>query len=379
MHGTSEFHLEAIETDVPFGGGTTRRLTYGGTLPGPTLRFEEGQRVRIHFTNRLGEATNLHLHGIPMPPEVDAPHRVVEPGESAIYEFTLPAGSAGTYWYHPHLHGQVARQLGAGLAGAIVVTGPIDRAALGHASEEVLVLQDSGLANGEVARVRAPAGLVRLRIVNASTARTWALQLEGAEAFLAGLDGGFLEAPVPIPGVALAPGERADLLVPASRAGEIRLVGGDAVLARIAVQGEATVELPERLAEVERLDEKTAVATRRVVWGGALDPLRFHVNGRPFDPRRIDFEAGLGTLEIWEVENPMRMDHPFHLHIHAFQVLDRNGVPEPFRAWRDTVNVRPGEKVRIAVPFRSFPGVTMFHCHVAEHEDRGMMAHLAVR
>jgi FtsP/CotA-like multicopper oxidase with cupredoxin domain len=73
------------------------------------------------------------------------------------------------------------------------------------------------------------------------------------------------------------------------------------------------------------------------------------------------------------------MDHPFHLHGFQFQVLDRNGVPEPFRAWKDTVNVPKGEIVRFIVQYTDYPGRWMFHCHILDHEDHGMMGILEVR
>ncbi len=73
------------------------------------------------------------------------------------------------------------------------------------------------------------------------------------------------------------------------------------------------------------------------------------------------------------------MDHPFHLHTYPFQVLARNGKPVPYRAWKDTINIRKGETVRIAVPLRDFGGRTVYHCHIVEHEDRGMMGILEVR
>ena len=73
------------------------------------------------------------------------------------------------------------------------------------------------------------------------------------------------------------------------------------------------------------------------------------------------------------------MDHPFHLHTYPFQVISRNGRPEPFRAWKDTVNLRKNDVVRIAVPLTDFTGITVYHCHVLEHEDRGMMGVLEVK
>ncbi|MGH7584659.1 MAG: multicopper oxidase family protein, partial [Gemmatimonadales bacterium] len=82
--------------------------------------------------------------------------------------------------------------------------------------------------------------------------------------------------------------------------------------------------------------------------------------------------------EIWEVENLVGMDHPFHLHGFRFQVLDRNGIPEPFPAWKDVVNVPRHETVRFIVQYDDFPGKWMFHCHILDHEDHGMMGILQV-
>ncbi|MCL6527276.1 MAG: multicopper oxidase domain-containing protein, partial [Thermaceae bacterium] len=86
----------------------------------------------------------------------------------------------------------------------------------------------------------------------------------------------------------------------------------------------------------------------------------------------------LGTLEVWELVNKTDMDHPFHLHTYPFQVLRRNGQAPAYRAWKDVVNLKKGETVRIAIPIRDFPGTTVYHCHIVEHEDRGMMGVLRV-
>jgi FtsP/CotA-like multicopper oxidase with cupredoxin domain len=117
---------------------------------------------------------------------------------------------------------------------------------------------------------------------------------------------------------------------------------------------------------------------RRVVLGMTMMAREFTINGRAFDEDRVDFRGREGDLEIWEIENPTGMDHPFHLHTYSFQVLSRNGVPDAFPAWKDVVNVRPREVVRIAVPLRDFTGKTVYHCHIVEHEDRGMMGVLEV-
>jgi FtsP/CotA-like multicopper oxidase with cupredoxin domain len=103
------------------------------------------------------------------------------------------------------------------------------------------------------------------------------------------------------------------------------------------------------------------------------------LNNRPMDMQRVDETARLGATEIWEIENLVGMDHPFHLHGFQFQVLDRNGVAEPFRAWKDTVNVPRHQSVRLIVRYENYPGKWMFHCHILTHEDNGMMGVLEVK
>jgi FtsP/CotA-like multicopper oxidase with cupredoxin domain len=103
------------------------------------------------------------------------------------------------------------------------------------------------------------------------------------------------------------------------------------------------------------------------------------INGKTMDMNRIDVRGKLGATEIWEIENIVGMDHPFHLHGFQFQVLDRNGVPEPFRRWKDTVNVPKHEKLRFIVRYEDFPGKWMFHCHILTHEEHGMMGILEVK
>jgi bilirubin oxidase len=109
--------------------------------------------------------------------------------------------------------------------------------------------------------------------------------------------------------------------------------------------------------------------------------MAFLINGASFDPQRITMTSRRGEVEHWSIENCADMDHPFHLHSTQFQVLEREqggvATPEPYLAWRDTVNVQPGEIVRIA-SVQQQAGDRMFHCHILEHEDLGMMGTLRV-
>jgi FtsP/CotA-like multicopper oxidase with cupredoxin domain len=90
-------------------------------------------------------------------------------------------------------------------------------------------------------------------------------------------------------------------------------------------------------------------------------------------------EAQQGDLELWEITNVDTQDHVFHLHTWPFQVWRRDGVPAADPGWRDTINLVPGERVELLIPFRDFTGRSVFHCHIAEHGDAGMMGIIEVR
>ncbi|MBE9108199.1 multicopper oxidase family protein [Nodosilinea sp. LEGE 07298] len=266
-------------------------------------------------------------------------------------------------------------------------------------------------------------GLLRLRLLNASASRFYKLQLEGHPFQLIATDGGAIASPVQIQELLLAPGERAEVLVQGNRQPDtyrllnlpynrngIGMMGGmggmmggghgmggmmhggrgssgDAQpLATLAYSGSvAALPLPRQLGTVETLPEPTV--TRRIelsmTMGHGMGQgmgMEFWFNGQPYDEKRIDIEAQLGTVEEWELANvdPDLMDHPFHLHVNPFQVVSRSGQPEPYRAWKDTVLVKGGETVRIRVPFRTFAGKTVYHCHILDHEDLGMMGNLQI-
>jgi FtsP/CotA-like multicopper oxidase with cupredoxin domain len=135
----------------------------------------------------------------------------------------------------------------------------------------------------------------------------------------------------------------------------------------------APAPMPATLVPVEPLDSMRVTTTRVMVLTQGF------INNKAMDMARIDETTSLGATEIWQIENLVGMDHPFHLHGFRFQVIDRNGVPEPFRSWKDTVNVPKHEMVRFIVRFDDYAGKWMFHCHILDHEEHGMMGILEVR
>jgi FtsP/CotA-like multicopper oxidase with cupredoxin domain len=406
-------------------GVATEVWAYNGQVPGPVLEFREGDRVRVRFRNDLPETTTVHWHGMHLPfPSDGSPFHPVAPGEEYEYAFTVRPGTAGTYWYHPHPDHRTGRQVARGLYGGIIVRAADDP--LPAMTERLLVLSDNrflddgsldlpdphshqgrvDFENGREGSVLFVNGKVmptlsirsgevqRWRVVNASAGRFYRLSIPGHRLLHVGSDGGLFERPVEVDELLLATAERAEFLVRGTGApGSVVTVQSlpydryipqtrpqdwDQPRDLLALRYEdappvAPPALPTVLRPIPALDPAQATATRTMVMSQGF------INGLLMDMQRIDVSAPLGATEIWQIENVVGMDHPFHLHGFQFQVLDRDGVPEPFRSWKDTVNVPKHQTVRFIVRYDNFPGMWMFHCHILDHEDHGMMGVLEVR
>ncbi|WP_342341434.1 multicopper oxidase family protein [Intrasporangium calvum] len=415
---------------VRLAGRQTQALGYAGTSPGPTLRVSPGDTLRVRLTNRLSAATNLHTHGLHVSPQGqgDNPFRMVAPGESAQYEFAIPhEHPAGTFWYHPHHHGTVADQVFGGLFGALIVAGQrdpdlperlltvsditLDAAGVPAAPSlpEVMTGREGALVlvNGmHRPRISLTAGVVeRWRVVNACVSRFLRLQLDGHQLGLLGIDGQALASPTRVETVTLAPGNRADLVVTSSGAGShalrtlpvsrggMGMMGGnhtsaEAVLAEVRVDDSSRsprVVPPQRSWPDRVLPDlrKRAVDRRRRItftmgmgMGMGMRPqgMTFGFDGREFDPERVDQDPRLGTVEEWTIANATPMDHPFHLHVWPMQIVQGPEAPADGRPdWRDVVIVPANAAVRVRIAFADFGGRTVYHCHLLDHEDRGMM------
>jgi FtsP/CotA-like multicopper oxidase with cupredoxin domain len=406
-------------------GRLTDVYAYNGSIPGPTLEAREGDRVIIHFHNKLPEATTVHWHGVHLPANMDgSPFDPVAPGGHYDYIFTIPRGTAGTYWYHPHPDGRSEYQAAMGLFGAFIVRAADDPVA--KLPEKLIVLSDNrfrpdgsiefadsnstqsdvDMENGREGPVLFVNGQIRpsipirsgevqrWRVINASAARVYRLAVSGQTVLHVGSDDGLFEHAVERKDILVANSERVELLVrgtgqPGSTA-QLTDLPYDRYMPqtrpadwntphvlldlRYGKQAVRTpVTLPATFRVVPALDTASATVTRTVVLSQGM------INGHTMDMSRVDMHASVGATEIWDVENVVGMDHPFHLHGFQFQVLDRNGVPEPFRSWKDVVNIPKHEAVRFIVRYADFPGKWMFHCHILAHEDHGMMAVLEVR
>jgi bilirubin oxidase len=406
-------------------GTTSAAYAYNGRVPGPMLQAYEGDKVIVHFINKLPEPSTIHWHGLHIPNKSDgSPYYPVAPGKRFDYVFTLAKGSAGTYWYHPHPDHSTGRQIGKGLFGSFVVRAHDDPLPASIV-DKVIVLSDNRFkpdgtidfadpaspqggidfengrecvhifVNGEMdPTLTIRSGEVqRWRIINASAARVFRLAIPGQTMIHVGSDGGLFERPVEVKEILVANSERVEVLVrgtgapgsttvlqtlPYDRyAPNTRPADWDKTrdLAKLQYTDEAPVEpisIPATLRKIPVLDTLLAKRTRVFALQQGF------INGKLHDMNRIDERVKLGDTEIWKIENLVGMDHPFHLHGFQFQVIDRDGVPEAQRTWKDTINVPKHSVARIIVRFADFPGKWMYHCHILDHEDHGMMGVLLV-
>jgi blue copper oxidase len=265
------------------------------------------------------------------------------------------------------------------------------------------------IVNGAIAPVaKVPSGLVRLRLLNAANAQNFDLRFEDRRTFhVIASDGGFLASPVAVNELPISPAERFEILVdfadgkavsletgPDKEMGEFGRVAPDGSADYVAVvRFEPTPttplvnRLPNRLVEPTTATAASAVRHRQFVLDSGLCasrqqaglhadmPALIGINGRAFDTARIDVETKLGTTEIWEITS-IGMAHPFHVHGALFRILSIEGAPPPahLSGWKDTVLVE--DKAELLVAFnqpatREHP--FMYHCHILEHEDAGLM------
>ncbi|SEP06048.1 multicopper oxidase family protein [Trujillonella endophytica] len=425
--GVRVFRLRARAGTTEFRPGVaTPTCGYEGAYLGPTLRARRGETVRVEVVNELLQDTTLHWHGMELPGAADGgPHALIPSGGSSWPTWTV-AQPAATLWYHPHPHGATTAQVLRGLAGAFLVDDPDGRGSPGlpdeYGVDDVpLLLQDQRLTAdgrideetrtaigplGDVVLVNGVAGgclpvtttRVRLRVVNASPARVYALAAaDGRDLVLVGTDGGLLAAPVPVRSVRLSPGERAEVVValtPGERLGLVSLPPDLGLLPQLAgTYGAAgTLPLLELRAAAELRPSPDLPATTAVVppadAASAGGERRFElsagrINGRTPDPGRIDLRVPLGATEVWTVTSAHEQPHSFHPHGVRFRVLSVGGAAPPpeLAGWKDTVYVPPRTPLRLLVRFDQPADERtpfMYHCHVLWHEDQGMMGQFVV-
>ncbi|MGN6593282.1 MAG: multicopper oxidase family protein [Terriglobales bacterium] len=465
--------LWRLHPDLP----PTRLWTYNGSFPGPTIEARAGERLSIRWHNRLpaehflpvdhslpGAALSLppvravaHVHGARVPAASDGyPEHWSVPGETQTFHYPNHQAAA-TLYYHDHAMGLGRLNIYAGLSGMFLIRDEVEAAwqlPAGEAEMPLLLcdrwLDEEGqlyypvsgmaghpwvpevegncmLVNGALwPRWPVQARAYRLRLCNGANTRVMRLGMDGGLSWqVIGTDQGFLNQPVPIAELTLAPGERADVVVdfrPAA-GGSVYLRDGGRAMLRVDVAAAASpaggwrppaapapmAALPAPVREFRSLPcrpgpqcQRRGPRVRRLTlneYGDAHGAMAMMLlDGKRWEAP-VSENPALGDSEVWEFLNLTGDTHPIHLHEVRFRILGRQpfdagqylldktlrftGAAQPPApdedGWKDTVRCYAGELTRIGIHFEGYAGRYVWHCHLLEHADNAMMRPYEIR
>ena len=449
-------------------GVWTPTLGFNQDYLGPTIRTRQNSELNLHYRNTLAEGVAVHGHGLHVPGDVDGgPQLEIAPGDRWEPALSI-VQPAATCWYHSHTHGKTGLQVYHGLAGMIIIDDDVsdsmdlprqygvddlpviiqDRT-FDAQGRLVYSLNDAGedgwlgetvVINGAINPVASvPAGKVRLRLLNGANARFYLVGFADDRTFYKiASDGGFLESPVPLTMMEMAPGERCEIIVDMADGKSAELLtlfedefdddddedededdddddddkegffrslldmlgrASDSVpRASLTLKVDGTLPaqtapLPERMTAIARPRENEIVRTRDFMLTMEHDDggqgkheghamMDMAINGAAMDMNVINERVRLGVWERWRIRSDQGA-HPFHVHGCSFLIEEMEGdaAPPDQRGWKDTVAVDDDDWAKFVVRFdhpatARFP--YMFHCHILEHEDRGMMGQFTV-
>ncbi len=431
---------DTIKQMIP--GNQTVTAGINGNWWGPTMIWNKGDVVHINLTNKLQDSTTMHWHGMHLPAVMDGgPHQIVPP--STIWQpYWQVTNNAGLYWYHPHLHEMTEEQISSGLGGLIIVRDAIesalplprkygiddiplvltDRRFNTSNQIEVVPYGDTMIVNGTIRpQTNAPAQVVRFRILNGATERSYNLGFSDNRTFyVITSDGGLLNAPVALTRYLLSAGERIEILVnfTGQSGTNVNLMAYNSVLAQNIPGGDVfppgtpfynylarkdfnivrfnvtaqtsnpLTTIPATLTTNVFPNESSSNITRALTISDtniAGNPgVSFVINHKLFDINYNNYNVPLNNTEIWQITSTSGFAHPFHIHDVEFHILTRNGVAPPAaeNGWKDVLLVKSNETVRFIAKFEDYADSLhpfMYHCHISLHEDDGMMGQFVVK
>ncbi len=405
-------------------------MNYDGSFPGPALVLCDGDKLVVHLINDLKQPTNLHTHGFHVSPSGHSDNIFVRinPGHRFTYTYHLPSDNdPGSYWYHPHVHMFVERQIFAGMAGPIVVEGGLDKMpALRQFPQRWIFLQQTQVKNGRTVPVSKaegpkspiyvngdlnptlkihPGQIQRWRIFNANADRIVVLRLAGQPFQVLAEDANTLRRARTVRKLLIGPGSRRDVLVRGGRPGKYTLKalpfeqfpgannikkGGwrpNQTLLTVRSTGpreddrfrtSTPLPVPSSYPDLrgKHIDRRRTIVFSEMQTGPKST--NYLLNGHMFDPNKIRVTMKLGALEQWTLVNTNTEWHTFHIHVNDFQVIRVAGKRVPYVDYEDNVALPPKSKVVILMRPTDFTGKFVMHCHVTFHEDHGMMAAVQV-
>jgi suppressor of ftsI len=411
--------ITAAPGRVQLGASTLSGLLYNGAYVPPLLRPRLGDTMRITFRNNLpDDPSNLHYHGMSVSPQRNSDNVFVHvhPGQQFEYEVHIPATGRqrpGFFWYHPHAHGFVAKQILGGMSGGLVVDGleqlfPI----LQGLPERFFLIKHAEIGGGDeiisingqidpIVQIR-PGEMQFWRIGHVGATLFVKFRVEGMPLYVLATDGHPLSQPRRMTEFFAGPGQRIDAIAIGPKPGECamrtipfqnqawRKPDPPRRLATIVSAGSAATSaaaesavLRQRIEGARWIDEvRSATIGRRRTLKYSRTPDRqiFMIDGRVMDDNRIDQTVKLGDTEEWTVVNTDQQYHSFHIHQTGFLVTEVNGIRQNEDSLRDTFSVppatdrRPGV-LKVVIPFTDpvIVGRFVLHCHAVDHEDKGMM------
>ena len=455
-HGHLTVDLNVKYATHKIAGCEVTHRSYNGQLVGPTLVLKPGDTLNVNLANLLPpdstptqeniniphhfNITNLHTHGLHVSPVGNSDNILlnIKPGNTFQYEVKIPKNHApGTFWYHAHIHGSTALQVGSGMVGTLIIKGGLDKVpAIKRAKQKVMVFEhishdEEGkiedysvfgpgvwetlhrptLINGQLMPViyMKPGEVQRWRLVHGGVRETIMLKLQGHKLHEIATDGIATGRIDSWDTLELQPGYRSDVLVQANnlpagvRQKEFYLIDAgmsaedslegitpetEKILAKVIIKrrgrhGVRQFSLPSNedvagMSPFEDIRDEEITGTQESRFSIRPDGnggFRFMINETPFDPNNIR-KLTLGDVEEWKLStslDSLAPAHPFHIHVNPFQVERTGPNGLKQKVWKDTLMVRAGEPQVVRTRYEKYIGTFMQHCHILDHEDQGMM------
>jgi bilirubin oxidase len=424
------------------GGNQTITGGINNKFWGPTLFFNKWDTVHMNVQSYLNDSTTLHWHGMHLPAVMDGgPHQVIPPG-TLWQPYWRVTNRAALYWYHPHLHEMTMDQITKGLGGLIIVRDSTEKAlslprtygvddiplALTDRSFDnsnqfkSVPYGDSMMVNGTLRpQFSIPGQVVRFRILNAAIERSYYLGFSDNRTFyVITTDGGLVNTPVPLTRFLISAGERVEILVNCTgQSGQTvdlkaynsqlsnfvpggeSFTGGpfannlgkkDFVILHLNIGAQTSspiTSIPSSLVTNTFLNSSSSVTTRTITLSdssgvpGIVGPNAFILGHKIFNLNYINYTVPLNNVETWQLQSSSVFAHPFHIHDVQFYILSINGASPPAeqQGWKDVILVKSGETTRFIARFDDYADNShpfMYHCHIALHEDEGMMGQFVV-
>jgi len=439
-------------TTIFYGSKTTPTYGVNSVWMAPTIIVNKGDSITLNVTNNLPVKTTMHWHGLHVAAYNDGgPHQIIKPSTTWSPSFKI-RNNAATFWYHPHGVNQTEQQVSKGIAGFFIVkdsaennlslprTYGVDDIPLNIQTRafdelhQIAIATDMDTAifiNGTLqAFFNAPAQVLRFRLLNGSSLRTYNFGLSSGQTFYQiATDGGMKDSSLALKRLQLSPGERAEILINFSGmtgqtiylksfASELQtgIYGADSVgnganeiheyqennlngtdfnllkLVIVTQTASPITSIPVTLIPYVPIIISAATKFRTIVF----DTIRllpadipnlaegpFGMNNKTFDMDYVNDTVYLNTTEIWKLVNNTLVAHPFHIHDIQFNIIEKNGkqTSKTERGWKDVVLVMPNDSVKFITRFETFADNMvpyMYHCHLLHHEDDGMMGSFLV-